>query len=56
MTQEEREKLIEKRKRLCDWYYNKHCMATSGPWGTYSCDGNCRWIEDYEKKLNEESV
>lgn len=51
---EKRERLINKRKKLCAWYYNKNCMAYSGGWGTVTCHGNCRWIEDYEKELDEQ--
>ena len=48
----DREKLIKERKEACAWYYKKDCMATSGQWGQYPCDGDCKWIKDYEKELD----
>lgn len=54
MTKEEKQRLIKERKKLCTWYYNKNCMADSGGWGTVKCHGNCKWIEDYEKELDEQ--
>ena len=55
MTQEEKDRLIKERKKLCAWYYNKHCMADSGGWGLVNCHGDCKWIEDYEKELDAEN-
>ena len=48
-------KLIEIKKSC--WLYDRgNCMAISGDWGLYKCDGDCKRINEYVKDQEEREM
>ena len=43
--------LIEERKKSCDWYKDRYCMADTGEWGLVPCNGDCTYVKDYKDWL-----